>query len=314
MATRTRVIDDPRVWDDAVIRLGGSFFHRYRWLSIMASSFGATFGPLSLVEDDRVVALLPELVKARGPLHTVNYLPLPYIGPLAPDEMLGEALAVVGERHSSSRTLRVLQELPRTAPDSVDLPGFERREERTVVVPLAGTDDELQARMEKRGRRAVAAAHRRGIEVGTATEQDVCELLPVWCAEAMARQGHGPSYPFSTYAEIWAAYRDDDDVRFSAARLGGRTVAVQVNCAGGRRALVWEGAASEEGRRLGATPALDWDALRWASARGADELDLVGAPTPGLTKYKVQFGGAVETFTVFERQSPLYRAVRTISG
>lgn len=313
MVFETRTIDASE-WDGAVARLGGLFFHRYTWLSIMAGTFGARFDPMAMLDSDKIVGVVPEITKMRGPLHTINWLPLPYLGPLVPDDELASALALLAARYRHPQSLRVVQAMPRCAPAESQMRGFERHEEHTVVVAVDAHDEELLTAMEKRGRRAIAAAQRRGVVIEPAREADVCELLPAWCEAALARQGHPPAYPRETYAAIWGAFRSDPDVRFAAARFDGRTVGVQVDCAGGRRAVVWEGASSDEGKHLGANPLLDWDALRWARSRGADELDLVGAPTPGLTKYKRQFGGIVEPFTVYQRLSPLYKALRSLPG
>jgi hypothetical protein len=58
----------------------------------------------------------------------------------------------------------------------------------------------------------------------------------------------------------------------------------------GQRMVGWEMGLSDEGRAGGAAAVLATAVMRQARDAGADELDLLGAPTPGIADFKRSLG------------------------
>ena len=84
---------------------------------------------------------------------------------------------------------------------------------------------------------------------------------------------------------------------------------VLVTLASETEALGWMGGVFPEHRSTHAGYRLYWDAIRWAAEIGVRRIDLVGVVNEGIGKFKKQFGGTLEPFTVAQLDSRAASAV-----
>ena len=313
MAPRLRELSDS-AWDQALAAFPrATAFHTSRWLRATAPGLGYDLSLQALVEDGRVVGLAPLATRRRGPFSLMGFLPYPYVGPLASPGRLAPLLRAM--RRPGTVTSRI--EFPPGADvDSVALAlaGYRVIDDTTMVVPLAGrSEDDLWAALDAECRTAVRRAAKGGVEVVQADEDMVCRLMPAMQREAYTRNGARPPYDERVLRAIWEAYGGTDDARFSAAVRDDRVLGVQVMILRGDTGFGW-GSATRPERGVSPSTALYWAELRWCIERGVARADLVGTPTPGVARFKRQFGAIPERYVVGQAQSPAYRALSAVRG
>ena len=303
-------IQSRELWNELAEANGGCFFHRHEWLTTMATSLGLTFHQYAVLAGKEPIGIAPVLLKQVGPLHTVNWLPFPYVGPLVPPEALPATLALLA-RSERIRALRSQQVLMSTVPRSAHYPSahYTEHRDRTFLIDLAGrTEEELLQAVEGRRRAKLRKAVAAGAEVHPATARDVTELLPKWSAATFAAQRLPAPYPHAVYTAVWERFADAPEAHFSSAVVDGEPAVVQVTFAGAPRAVAWTMAASGTPHSSLAQPLLYWDTILWALRQGCREFDLVGAPTEGIARYKQDWGSREEQYTVFRHQAGVHRA------
>ena len=96
----------------------------------------------------------------------------------------------------------------------------------------------------------IGRAQRSGFEV-CAAEIDDFALMDVWAGQLYAARGMPAMYPAGTYVRLFHVLKDVPGSIFSAARLGGQTVAVQMAFSTARSAFSWQGAVDPSYRSKG---------------------------------------------------------------
>ncbi|HTX27844.1 MAG TPA: GNAT family N-acetyltransferase [Streptosporangiaceae bacterium] len=280
-------------------------FHDYDFLETVASPLKCSFMPLGIFSRGQQVGVAPLLVKKLGPFCTINWVPFPYLGPLVPRELLPGTLRALRAEARRRSALNHQQSFSVQVSDHGPS-GFKASTDRTFVIPLSGrSDDDLLAAMHTTRRRDIGRAQRSGFEVGEAAADDFA-LMDAWLGELYAGQGMPAMYPPGTYARLFHVLRHTPGSIFSAVRLGGQTVAVQIAFSTARSAFGWQLAVDPSYRSKGPMDLLIWRALRQARDAGAAEYDLVGAPNEGIALYKSRFGAAERHYTVLNRQAKVH--------
>jgi Acetyltransferase (GNAT) domain len=289
-------------WDEACATFpNATAFHDYDFLDTVAPLITCSFVPLAVFHLGQPAGVAPLLVKKLGPFCTINWVPFPYLGPLVPRELIPGTLHALRQEGRRRRALNHQQSFSEVVADS-GLAGFTASVDRTFVVPLSGrSDEDLLAVMHTTRRKDIGRAQRSGFEVCAAQAGDFA-LMDAWAGELYAARGMPAMYPAGTYARIFHVLRGAPGSIFSAVRLGGQTVGVEITFSTGRRAFGWQLAADPD-RSKYAMDLLVWDALLRARDDGAAEYDLVGAPNEGIALYKSRFGATERHYTVLRRQA-----------
>lgn len=167
----------------------------------------------------------------------------------------------------------------------------------TVLLDLRPDEDRLLAAMKSKTRYNIRLAGRRGVRVREGTRADL-DLFYTLYAETSQRDGfliRGVDY----YQSVWRLFLDRDMGKLLLAEVDGEIIAGIFLFAFGRRAWYVYGASSNAGRDLMPNYLLQWEAVRWAKARGYTAYDLWGAPDEltesdpmwGVYRFKAGFGG-----------------------
>ena len=284
---------------------GATAFHQYDFLETVAPLLSCSFVPLVVFSRGQSVGLAPLLVKKLGPFCTINWVPFPYLGPLAPPELLPGTLRALRQEARRRRALNHQQSFSAHVSDGGG-GGFTAAADRTFVIPLGGrSDQDLLAAMNRYRRRDIGRAQRSGCAVGPAETGDFA-LMDVWAGQLYAAQGMPPMYPAGTYKRLFHVLRDAPGSVFSAARLGGQTVAVLIVLSTARSAFAWQGATDPSHRSEYAMDLLFWHAMVQAREAGAQEFDFVGAPNEGIALYKSRFGATERHYTVLQCQAKVH--------
>lgn len=168
--------------------------------------------------------------------------------------------------------------------------------DQTVVVDLTGGDDEILARMKKRGRRDVRKALRESPAViADETEQARADFSAYYAVmvETAERDGFHPA-PAKDYTDMMEAL-GDAHCRLFAARIDGRVVAWSIITLNGTRAVYYYACMMTEVMRQLVPDKLLYHMCCELSARGVEAIDLMGigsdfAPSlNSLNTFKTKF-------------------------
>ncbi len=157
---------------------------------------------------------------------------------------------------------------------------------RTILVDLRGTEEALLARMKQKTRYNIRLAARKGVRVREGGMDD----LPTFMAlmeETGRRDGFAirPAAYYRRFVELFVPR----DAALLLAEVEGEPVAAIIVAAWGRMAYYLYGASSARHRNRMPTYLLQWEAMRWARARGCTTYDLWGIPDEDEATLEAEF-------------------------
>ncbi|MGI6207550.1 MAG: lipid II:glycine glycyltransferase FemX [Anaerolineae bacterium] len=176
-------------------------------------------------------------------------------------------------------------------------PGQQVQFRNTVQMDITGSEDDILARMKPKTRYNVRLAARRGVAVRPVGKEEFGTAYDLYRRTAL-RDGFIVR-PRSYYEQLWSTLLDADMGTVLMAEYEGAPLAALVAVAHGNTAWYFHGASGDEHRNLMPTYLLQWEAIRWARARGCTVYDMWGAPESpdddegmgGVLRFKLGFGG-----------------------
>jgi lipid II:glycine glycyltransferase (peptidoglycan interpeptide bridge formation enzyme) len=302
-------VNQPSAWDEFLARHPEAHILQSREWGELKSRFGWEAHPVIKGEAGALVLL------RRLPLgFNLAYIPR---GPVpACEHSLAQVLPSLEKLAQSRRVVVLLVEPDLPDSDSsrsemtrlnLEPSRLTVQPARTIVVNLAGSEDDLLARMKQKTRYNINLARRHGVLVrGSDDTQGFYDLMQ----ETSARDefaSHSQEY----YRAAFALFSAQNRVQLLFAENAGRPLAALMVFAKGSRAWYFYGASSSESRQQMAPYLLQWEAMRWARSQGCATYDLWGVPDfdePalesgfqaradglwGVYRFKRGFGGRVE--------------------
>lgn len=178
----------------------------------------------------------------------------------------------------------------------------------TVLLDVSIPEEEMLARMKQKTRYNARLAAKKGVTVRAGTESDWPRLYKMY-AETSARDGfviRDENY----YRTVWQVFNQSSIVNRQSsmplaepliAEVEGEPVAALVLFAFAGRAYYVYGMSREAHRDKMPNYLLQWEAMKWAQARGCSVYDLWGAPDAfderdsmwGVFRFKEGLGGQV---------------------
>ena len=196
--------------------------------------------------------------------------------------------------------------------------------DQTVVIDITGGDDEILARMKRRGRRDVRKSLREcPAEVADETDKALTDFSEYYdvMVETGQRDGFTPA-PMSDYSDMIGAL-GADHCRVFAARIEDRVVAWSIVTVNGTHAVRYYAGMRNEVMRLHVTDKLLYSECCILGSQGITEYDLMGigsdfAPSlKGLTEFKCKFTEEI-TPVAPARDVPIkkvfYKTLQTVQG
>ncbi|MCA1953792.1 MAG: peptidoglycan bridge formation glycyltransferase FemA/FemB family protein [Anaerolinea sp.] len=177
---------------------------------------------------------------------------------------------------------------------------------RTVVVSLRGSEADWLERMKPKTRYNIRLAERKGV---TVRETEDVQTFHALMQVTGKRDGFGV-HSLAYYQRAYDLFVRQGQAALLQAEFDGRPLAALMVFYVGQRAWYLYGASNDEERNRMPTYLLQWEAMRWAAARGCLEYDLWGVPDVdeaeleagftqhsdglwGVYRFKRGFGGEV---------------------
>lgn len=156
---------------------------------------------------------------------------------------------------------------------------------RTLVIDLAGAEDDLLSRMNPKTRYNIRLASRRGVTVRAWSDTRAFSEMISETAERDQFGAHVASY----YEKAYELFHVHGQCELLLAEYQGRPLAAIMVFARGRRAWYFYGASTTEERQRMPTYLLQWEAMRWAREKGCREYDLWGIPDEERETLEAEF-------------------------
>ena len=156
---------------------------------------------------------------------------------------------------------------------------------RTLIVSLEGDEDRILGRMRQKTRYNIRLASRKGVIV---RPWDDLEGFGRMMQETATRDQFGAHIPIY-YQRAFNLFHPDGACEIFVAEYGGTPLAALMVFARGDRAWYFYGASTSQHRNLMPNYLLQWEAMRWARARGCTQYDLWGVPDETLEVLEAEF-------------------------
>jgi lipid II:glycine glycyltransferase (peptidoglycan interpeptide bridge formation enzyme) len=230
---------------------------------------------------------------------TLAYVPR---GPLANWEDVGALWEMVRSLDQACRArqavfLKVEPELPDRVHHAATLHalGFRPSPQtiqprRTILIDLSGTEDDLLARMKQKTRYNIRLAAKKGVAVRAARSAADVDAFNALMQATGSRDSfgvHAPEY----YQLAYELFHPLGQCELLMAKYQGEALAGVMTFYFGGRAWYFYGASSDKERNRMAPYLAQWEAIRWAKARGALTYDLWGVPDEDEATLEAQFEG-----------------------
>jgi len=188
---------------------------------------------------------------------------------------------------------------------------------RTIIVDLNGSEEEILARMRQKTRYNIRLAEKKGVTVRAWDDVAAFHRMVLATGERDVFGVHSLEYYRRAYelfhkarksqilrtggsyapeSQAWEPAlleicdsRKEGMCELFVAEYEGRPLAALMVFARGKRAWYFYGASNDEARNLMPTYLLQWDAMRWAKARGCEEYDLWGVPDENEATLEANF-------------------------
>jgi len=314
----------PQEWDEFTrLPSSGHLLQSWPWGELKAR-FGWRPLRIAAVEGNQILAAAQVLFRPLPvPGLSTAYLPKgPLMSPSARDGAAGtDLLHALHDacHHHHAISLKAEPDWPEAADARgwLEARGFRASEEtvqprRTVLVKLAASEDDILAQMKSKTRYNIRLAQRKGVTVhqGTADDLPIFHQLLLVTGQRAAFGIHTLAY----YTQAWELFSACDAAALFLARYGDRTLASIMVLVWGNTAYYMYGGSSDEERQRMPTYLLQWEAMRWAKARGCDTYDLWGIPDVDENEVGADVAAAEETGALSTGLGGLYRFKRGFGG
>ena len=145
---------------------------------------------------------------------------------------------------------------------------------RTLVVDLRGAEEQILSRMKQKTRYNIRLATKKEVVVRPSTDLDIFYRLMTVTGERDMFGVHNQAY----YQRAFELFQPRGECVMLLAEYQGEPISALMAFGRGRRAWYFYGASGNAHRERMPAYLLQWEAMRWAQARGCVSYDLWGVP------------------------------------
>ncbi|NOH03829.1 MAG: peptidoglycan bridge formation glycyltransferase FemA/FemB family protein [Chloroflexi bacterium] len=182
------------------------------------------------------------------------------------------------EDSSTVDQLRITNYQLRTSPHNIQPP-------RTIILDITKTEEEILAGMKQKTRYNIRLAEKKGVTVRA--WDDIAAFHEMMTVTG-GRDGFGV-HSREYYQCAYELFHSGGTCELLLAEYEGKPLASLMVFANGRRAWYVYGASNNEERNRMPAYLIQWEAIRWAKARGCEEYDLWGVPDEDEQTLEAQF-------------------------
>ena len=169
----------------------------------------------------------------------------------------------------------------------------------TITIDLTQSEDDILMNMSGNTRRKVRTADKKGVTIRSASLDDLPILYDLY--QVTGERDHFLIRPFDYYKRAWQTFMEAGLAHALIAEYEGKPIAHVILFHFGRKCWYFYGASSNEERNRMPNYALQWEAMKWAKAKGYKTYDMWGAPDVfdesdsmwGVYQFKQGFRGQV---------------------
>ncbi|WKZ34832.1 MAG: peptidoglycan bridge formation glycyltransferase FemA/FemB family protein [Anaerolineales bacterium] len=166
----------------------------------------------------------------------------------------------------------------RTSPHNIQPP-------RTIIVSIKEDEEQILAHMKPKCRYNIRLAEKKGVTVRV--WDDITAFHDMMTVTG-GRDGFGV-HSKEYYQRAYELFHPKGTCELLLAEYEGKPLASLMVFANGKRAWYVYGASNNEERNRMPTYLIQWEAIRWAKARGCEEYDLWGVPDQNEETLEAQF-------------------------
>ncbi len=156
---------------------------------------------------------------------------------------------------------------------------------RTITISINDTEEQILARMKPKCRYNIRLAEKKGITVRAWDDIHAFHEMMTVTGGRDKFGVHSKEY----YQRAYELFHPKGTCELLVAEFEGKPLASLMVFANGKRAWYVYGASNDQERNRMPTYLLQWEAIRWAKARGCDEYDLWGVPDENEETLEAQF-------------------------
>ncbi len=156
---------------------------------------------------------------------------------------------------------------------------------RTITISIKEDDEQILARMKPKCRYNIRLAEKKGITVRAWDDISAFHEMMTVTGGRDKFGVHSQEY----YQRAYELFHPKGTCELLVAEFEGKPLASLMVFANGKRAWYVYGASNDQERNRMPTYLLQWEAIRWAKARGCDEYDLWGVPDENEETLETQF-------------------------
>ena len=156
---------------------------------------------------------------------------------------------------------------------------------RTIIVDIRGTEEEILARMKQKTRYNIRLAEKKGVTVRAWNDIESFHKMMLVTG---GRDGFGV-HSLEYYKRAYELLQPKGLGEILVAEYEGKPLAALFAACNGTRTYYLYGASTDEERNRMPTYLLQWEAMKWARARGCEEYDLWGVPDEDEPTLEAQF-------------------------
>ena len=171
------------------------------------------------------------------------------------------------EDGSPNNKLRITNYQVRISPHNIQPP-------RTMMIDISGTEEAILARMKQKTRYNIRLAEKKGV---TVRAWDDLAAFHEMMLVTGGRDGFGV-HSLEYYQRAYELMHPKGMCEVLVAEYEGKPLAALFVACHGSRAYYLYGASTDEERNRMPTYLLQWEAMKWAKARGCEDYDLWGVP------------------------------------
>lgn len=254
----------------------------------LKSSFG--WEPVRIVLDDGIGVQI--LFRSLPFGFTLAYLPKPVFREQIND-LDDNFWDAVDQACKKRRAVLLKIELDRWGKSDLDLRNRLKLKEsphniqppRTILIDLRGSENEILARMKQKTRYNIRLASKKGVNVRP--WDDISGFHQMMLVTG-GRDGFGV-HSVEYFKCAYDLFQSSATAELLVAEYEGVPLAALMVFAHGKRAWYLYGASNDAERNRMPTYLLQWEAIRWARAKGAEEYDLWGVPDEEADTLESQF-------------------------